>query len=306
VGRTIAVTGANGFIGRHFCAELAASGWDVRGVVRRAEAAGDVPPTAEPVVIQHTGNPEAWAKALEGATAVVHLIGRAHVMRDPEIDPLAAHRAVNVAITEAVLHACRSIGARQLVFMSSIAAVGTGSDKVYAEDVPCSPATPYGVTKLEAEQRIMRAMREGCLACTILRAPAVYGPEQKGHLSRLMELIRRGIPLPIGSIRNRQSLLFIDNLSSAVRALLEQPLPSRGLFHIADPGPPLSTPELVRKLARLMNRPARIVPFPVSLMRLGGRLLGRDDDVERLTRSLVLVGPGIGENGGVVLTDPWG
>jgi UDP-glucose 4-epimerase len=209
-------------------------------------------------------------------------------MRETTPDPLAAHRAVSVGITEAILLACRTAGVRRFVFMSSIAAVGAGTDEVYTEDVPCFPATSYGVAKLEAEQRIMRATRESCLACAILRAPAVYGPEQKGHLPRLMELIRRRIPLPIGSIRNRQNLLFIDNLSSAVRALLEHPLPSQGLFHIADPGPPLSTPELVRKLARLMNQPARIVPFPVPLMRLGGRLLGRDDDVDRLTRSLVV------------------
>ncbi len=284
----VAVTGANGFVGQHLCSALAEQSRDVRGVVRRSEAVEMLPAGVEPALVQRMQEPASWEKAVRGASAVVHLIGRAHVMRDPSTDPLAAYREVNVGITRALLKACHSEGVPHFVFLSSIKAVGEGAAKSYEESSPCAPEDPYGVSKREAEELVLNAGRDGDMVTTVLRPPLVYGPGVKGNFLRLLGLARRGLPLPLGCVRNARSMVFVGNLASAIETVLEYPDDAEGIFHVADPGPALSTPELVQKLAQLMGRPARIVPFPVGLMRLAGKVLGRTDDVDRLTRSLVV------------------
>jgi len=200
---------------------------------------------------------------------------------------LAAYRSVNVGITKALLEACARSSVKQILYLSSIKAVGEGEGSPYSEEAECAPKDAYGISKREAEQLVLESAKGG-MVTTVVRPPLVYGPGVKGNFLRLMNLVWRGLPLPIGLIRNARSMVFVGNLTNAICTLLNEPSKAAGVFHVADYGVPLSTPELVRKLARLMGRPARIVPFPVGLMRLTGRLVGRLEDVDRLTRSLVV------------------
>lgn len=284
---TVVVTGANGFIGRHLCSELMRAGVAVRGVVRRPEALGELPPGVEPVVVGTMTDVAAWDEVVTGVPAVVHLIGRAHVMRDPAPDRLTAYRAVNVGVTQALVAACLSKGVRHLVYLSSIKAVGEGGSAPYHEDSPCTPEDAYGVSKREAEELVLAA-GQGGFVTTVVRPPLVYGPGVKGNFLRLLGIAYRGLPIPLGSVKNARSMVFVGNLTRAIQAILNSPLEAMGVLHVTDPGQPLSTAELVRRLAQLMGRPARLVPFPVGLMRLGGKFLGRSEDVDRVTRSLVV------------------
>jgi len=285
---SVLVTGANGFVGQRLCADLLEVGRDLRGVVRRHEAVNVLPDGVESLVLRQLNNADMWQEVLAGVDSVVHLIGRAHVLRETSADPLADYRATNVGITCSLLDACRASGVRHLVFMSSIGAVGRGAEVRYEESSPCAPEDPYGVSKREAEELVLDAGKDGNMVTTVLRPPLVYGPRVKGNFLRLLALARRGLPLPLGCVRNARSMVFVGNLTNAVEAVLRASEAASGVFHVADPGEPLSTANLVQKLAQLMERPARLVPFPVSLMRLGGRVLGRTGDVERLTRSLVV------------------
>jgi len=284
----VLVTGSNGFVGRCLCNSLVQTEWGVRGVVRRQEATEAVADSVEHVILSEMREASAWQGSVADVEAVVHLIGRAHVMEDTSSDPLAAYREVNVGITQALLEACRRAGVRRFVFMSSIKAVGEGDAQPYDESSPCAPEDPYGVSKREAEELVLDAGKDGDMVTTVLRPPLVYGPGVKGNFLRLLGLARSGLPLPLGLVRNARSMVFVGNLTKAVETVLRTPEAASGMFHVADPGPALSTADLVRKLAQLMERPARLVPFPVSLMRLGGKLLGQGGEVERLARSLVV------------------
>jgi nucleoside-diphosphate-sugar epimerase len=286
----VAVTGANGFIGRHVCAELAAGGWEVRAVVRRLAATRDLPAGVQPIDILRMDEPDAWTNALDGAAAVVHLIGRAHVMRDLATDSLAAYLAVNVGITQTLLKACRSQAVPRLVYLSSIKAVGEGAEGPYTEDSLCRPEDAYGTTKRCAEELLLEQRNTAGVETVILRPPLIYGPGVKGNFLRLLRAVEVGLPLPVARIRNARSMLYIGNLVRSIRFLLQSPHWPSNIYHVVDDDPPLSTPDLVRRIAALMRRTPRLLPCPVGLLKAGLTLVARREDARRLTCSLVVDG----------------
>jgi nucleoside-diphosphate-sugar epimerase len=192
---------------------------------------------------------------VEGCDAVVHLANIAHTAASPR----ELHR-VNVEGTIAQARAALAAGARRFVYLSSIKAA-------QADDA-------YGRAKSIAEQAL--AQLEG-LEPVFLRPPLVYGPRVKANFLALMRAVARGWPLPLASIRNRRSLLYVGNLVDAIRHCLEVSI-IRKSYELSD-GAPLSTPELCRALGRALGRPARLFPFPAALLRLAPGLA-------RLTESL--------------------
>ena len=290
----VLVTGSSGFIGHHLCTKLLRHGWEVRGTIRRPEARGELVPGTEPVVADVTRD-DGWLEALSKMDAVVHLVGRTHVLRDRANDPLDAYRSVNVHGTQRVLRACVQTGVPRFIYLSSIKAVGEGSEIPYTEVSPCAPEDTYGITKREAEIAVLEMAARTGLQTVILRPPLVYGPEVKGNLLQLLRLVERGIPFPLGCTHNARSMVFVGNLTSAIAALLEQPAMMENVFHVADDSEPLSTKDLVTRLGHLMGRKAHHIPIPVPLLRLGGGLLGHAGEVRRLVGSLTVSGERIKE-----------
>lgn len=273
-----AITGATGFIGRHLARALVERGDEVVALVRQPPQPG-LPPGVRTCPLD---DPE----ALGGAETVFHLAGRAHILREAAADPLAEHRRVNTELTLRLASAAAGAGAH-FVFVSSIAVYGlTTSRDAITEDTPARPLTPYGRSKLEAEQGLLKLRAEAGLQLTMLRPPLVYGPGNPGNMERLMALIRSGLPLPLASLRNRRSFLYVGNLVDALLRCAARP--GAGSIWLVADSRDLSTPELIRELARAMGLKARLLPFPPAALGLVGRLLGRQADVERLTGSLWL------------------
>lgn len=260
---TVLVTGASGFVGSAVCARLLEGGSRVRALLRPGSAA---PAGTEPVVAAGLHDGEALRRAVEGVDAVVHLAARVHVMRDAASDPLAEFRAVNVEGTRRLAREAAAAGVRTFVFASSVKAMGEMSPASgpWTEATPPAPADPYGVSKLEAEAALA-AEAAGGMRAAVLRLPLVYGPGVKANMLRLFQLVDRGVPLPLGGIRNRRSLLFVGNAADAVRAVLAAP-DAAGVFLVSD-GEDLATPELVRRIGRALGRPARLLPVPEALFR---------------------------------------
>jgi UDP-glucose 4-epimerase len=263
---TVLVTGANGFLGRHVCSALIARRIAVRGLLRQPGAF--LHPGVVPAPAQGLDDLAAIRAALRGVEGVIHLAARVH--QEPTPAAARAFRAVNVEGTRSLLGEALSAGARDFVFVSSVKAVGEVSEAPWTESTPPAPTDAYGLTKLEAET-VVRSLadREGVHA-PILRLPLVYGPEMKANALRLFQLVDRGVPLPLGSVRNRRSLLFTGNLMAALFASLESPAGS-DTFFVSD-AEDLSTPELVTLIARSLGRRARLVPVPVGLLRMAGRV----------------------------------
>ena len=272
----VLVTGANGFIGGAVCRRLTAKGHHVRAVARHAPSQ----PTVDANVSWHgcgdiDGETD-WHGLLEGVEWVVHTAARVHVRRDPSPDPLAAYRRVNGAGSANLAQQAAAAGVGRLVFISSVAASRA------AETQPgAGPVSPYGLSKWEAEQALKAIADQSGLELVVLRPPLVYGPAAPGRFALLLRMVRGGWPLPVSGLSARRSVIFIDNLLDAIELALEHPAAAGRCFGLCDDTAP-TTAEWVQALARALDRPARLLPAPPTLLRLAGHLLGRRSDVEAL------------------------
>jgi nucleoside-diphosphate-sugar epimerase len=281
----ILVTGASGFVGRTLLPLLQSAGNRVRGAVRREHL---FPGGVESCVVGDVGPATDWHEALTGMDAVVHLAARVHVMHDAESDPIAAFRAVNVAGTEHLARSAATAGVRRFIYLSSVKVNGEATtEQPFREMDAPAPEDAYGVSKWEAELALHRVALETGLEVAIIRPPLVYGPGVGANFLRLVRALDRGLPMPLGSLSNRRSLIYVGNLVDAIIACLENPAAAGKTYLVSD-GEDLSTPELVRGIASALDRPARLIPVPPALLRLGGRLLGKGKEVDRLLGSLTV------------------
>lgn len=230
-----------------------------------------------------------WRAVLEGVNTVVHLAARVHVMRDAASDPLEAFRAVNTAGSLNLARQAASAGVRRLVFVSSIKVNGENRDLPYSESDQPAPQDAYAISKWEAEQGLREIEAATGLEVVILRPPLVYGPGVAANFLRLIHTVHRGWPLPFGRVENRRSLLYLGNLTDAIRVCLEHPDAAGQTYLLAD-GEDVSSAELIRRLAWAMNRPVRLLPVPVSWLRAAGKLLGRSAEMNRVLGSLTVDG----------------
>src|SRR5690606_35377392 len=224
-----------------------------------------------------------------GVDAIVHCAAQIQVKAKVESDLLGAFRAVNVDGTLALAKQAALEGVRRFVFLSSIKVNGETTapgEPFKADDVP-APEDGYGASKLEAERGLMQLARETCMEVVIIRPPLVYGPGVKGNFESLVRLVGKGVPLPFGLIRNKRSLVGIDNLVDLVVRCLDHPAAANQVF-LAGDGQDLSTAELVGALAVAMEKQPRLLPVPAGVLHLGARLLGKQAVARRLLGSLQL------------------
>ena len=255
----IAVTGASGFVGQSVVPALRARGHQVVALDR--DRIGDL-----------AGQPD-WAAHLAGSDAVVHLAALAHArgVDEPRL------RAVNVDAALALGKAAANGGVRMLL-MSSVKVLGEEtSQRPFDDSSPPAPQDAYGRAKSAAESAL-RAVPG--LSLTVLRPPLVYGPGVKANFLALMRAVARGWPLPLASIANRRSLVYVGNLADAVVRCVESPLSTGKTYCVSD-GAPVSTPELCRALGGVLGRPARLFRFPPAL-------LGLAPQAASLIRSLIV------------------
>ncbi|HEF4733400.1 SDR family oxidoreductase [Burkholderia multivorans] len=284
----VVVTGANGFVGRSLCRTLVESGQLVTGIVRRN---GVVPRGVGEYVYMGSEFADIgthWPAARDTVDCVVHLAARVHVMNDSTSDPDAAFRAMNVDGTLRVAEAARQHGVRRIVFVSSIKAVAETDDgQPLREDCPAHPEDPYGRSKHDAEVLLRQFGEATGLETVIVRPPLVYGPEVRANFLRMMDAVARGIPLPLGSISARRSVLYVENLADALLKCVTDPRAAGECFHVADDNPPSIT-GLLRLVGDAVGKPARLLPVPATALHVIGKLTGRSAAIDRLTGSLQL------------------
>lgn len=270
----VLVTGATGFVGRHLCAELVRTGWRVRAVYVHS---GPPPNLLHPEIEWRQGSPLGsgtdWLPLLDGGiTAVVHLAAIAHRITAAEqvseqVYDQANHLGTARLAAQVAEHAATI---RRFVFVSSIGAVASLAEVRLNEDSVCRPDTPYGRSKLAAEQSVQRILGASAVEWCILRPPLLYGPGNPGNMERLLHLLKLPVPLPLASVRNRRSFLYVGNLTSAVTTSLVHPAAANRVFCLSDQEE-ISTPELLRRLGRATGRRVRLAPFPLTGLRLVGR-----------------------------------
>lgn len=277
----VLITGANGFVGNALCARLKAEGRKPRCAVRtqtqneNSIAVGDIGPNTE------------WTKALHGIDSVIHTAARAHIMKDEVPDPLAEYRKVNVDGTLNLARQAAHAGVQRFIFISSIKVNGeqTLLGKPFTPDDPPAPEDPYGISKHEAEQGLQQLAQETGMEVVIIRPPLVYGPGVKGNFASMVRLVEKGIPLPLGAIHNKRSLVALDNLVDLIVTCIDHPAAANQVF-LAGDGEDVSTTELLRGVAKAMDKTARLIPVPAGMLMLGATLLGKKAVAQRVLGSL--------------------
>lgn len=286
----ILVTGATGFIGGELLKRLIDEG-AFNGVLA-ASRRSDVVFPAGVKCIQAVDllSDTTWTNALKGVTVVVHLAARVHQMKNKSNDPLTEFRRVNLDGTANLARQAAAAGVRRFVYLSSIKVNGERTElgrPFTAEDIP-APVDPYGISKHEAEQQLRKIAADTGMDVVIIRSPLVYGPGVKANFEVMMSLLSRGVPLPLGAVTsNRRSLVALENLVDLIAVCSRHPGAANQTFLVSD-GEDLSTAELLKRLGVALEHPARLFYLPISLLKLGSKLVNKTDVYHRLCGSLQL------------------
>ncbi len=279
----VLVTGATGFLGRALYKQLRQQLYIVKTTGRIAKVPFDSV-DYRVTSIDHQTN---WSSILDGIDTVLHLAARAHVMREQLTNSLDAYRETNVGGTLNLARQAAQAGVKRFIFISSIKVNGehTPIGKAFtAFDVP-NPQDPYGISKYEAEQGLLELAEETDMEVVIIRPPLVYGPGVKGNFASMMKWVQTGWPLPLGAVKNRRSLVSLDNLISLIMSCIDHPAAANQVF-LASDGEDLSTSDLLRRLADAARVPSRLIPVPVGVLNTGLSLIGKEAIAQRLLGSL--------------------
>lgn len=281
----IVVTGASGFIGTALCTHFRARGLSFIGTVRQMQKglASDLQPIGDLSQLDDA----ALEDVVGGADAVVHLAGRAHVMVEAERNPARIYTEANVDLTARLAKIAARADVRRFILASSVKVNGERSrpGRPFRPDDAPNPQDAYARSKLAAEQALFDAAKESAMAAIALRLPLVYGRNAKGNFARLVQAVVSGRRLPLASVRNRRSLLYVGNLVEAVEAAIAAPALASGIHFVAD-AEVVSTPDLVRAMAVAWKVKPRLFAVPVPMLRVAGLAAGRSVVVARLTESL--------------------
>jgi len=284
----VLVTGASGFVGSALCRELVSAGYPVTAVVRQPLNSGLLSSKRAVVSLEKLDvSPETdWRNALKGVSVIVHLAAKVHALKDKGFNPPQIYQQTNTQGTLKLARDAVEAEIRRFVYLSSIKVNGEKTDGgPFTERSKSEPFDAYARSKWEAEQGLREIVAESGLELVILRPPLVYGPGVKANFLSLLRLVERNLPMPLGGIDNRRSLLALDNLIDLLRICIEHPKAAGQTFLVSD-GEDISTPDLVQLIAGYMGFKARLFPVPRGLMSLISRLPGKRGAIERLWGSL--------------------
>jgi nucleoside-diphosphate-sugar epimerase len=277
------ITGASGFIGRGLLAELSQARYQVLAVARRPLAGFDT------VSVDLIDGQTDWADMLQDVDVIVHLAARVHVMEEHATDPLAEFFAVNLHGTTNLARQAAKAGVKRFVYVSSIKVNGeqTSKGRPFTESDHLQPQDAYAISKWAAEQALHSISQETGMEVVIVRPPLGYGPNVKANFLKLLELVDRGVPLPLGSVENSRSLIYVGNLVDALIICATHPAAAGNAYLVSD-GEDVSTPQLIQAVADALHRPSRVFPMSLALMRRVAALAGKSAAIDRLTQSLVI------------------
>jgi nucleoside-diphosphate-sugar epimerase len=256
----------------------------VLGITR---ASGDLPNSVDNFVVGSIDCNTDWKDVLTGYEVIVHLAARVHVLTDTAADPLEEFRRINVQGTLNLALQAVAAGVQRFVFVSSIKVNGeaTHLGVPFREVDTPAPLSAYGVSKMEAEQGLREIARKTSMEVVIIRPPLVYGPGVKANFADMMRWLKRGVPLPLGAIHNQRSLVSLDNLIDFLMTCITHPAASNQTFLVSD-GEDVSTTELLYRMGQALGHPARLLPLPVSALKVAAALVGKSDVAQRLCGSL--------------------
>lgn len=282
--KKVLVTGGSGFVGGALLERLSDLGYELVAPSRRLLPRAPVG-VVNPLLGELSGDLD-WSDALTGISVVIHVAARVHILNETAADPLAEFRKANLDGTLRLAEQAKAAGVQRFIFISSIGVNGSTTDGcAFQESTAPAPHSNYAVSKYEAELELKKVFSGSAANFVIIRPPLVYSWDAPGNFARLLKLVKKGFPLPFGSINNRRGFVSLENLIDFISCCVEHPAAANQLFLISD-GEDISTKNLVRTLASGMGRKAMLLPIPARLLKLALKLLGRDALHDQLCGSL--------------------
>jgi nucleoside-diphosphate-sugar epimerase len=227
---------------------------------------------------------------IQGVDAIIHLAGKAHDTRN--VSGEQEYFGVNYELTKQLYDLFLRSEASKFIYLSSVKAVADEVKGVLDEDVNPDPKTPYGRSKLMAEQHINTHPGSSEKEVYILRPCMIHGPGNKGNLNLLFRFSKLGLPYPLAAFENRRSFLSVDNLCFIIGELLTRSIPV-GTYNVAD-DEAVGTDEVITLMSSAQNRRARLWRIPrilvLALAKFGDvvKLPLNSERLQKLTDSYVV------------------
>jgi UDP-N-acetyl-alpha-D-quinovosamine dehydrogenase len=289
----ILVTGATGFVGTSLIPLLCQNGYLVRLAVRDADKnkLEDKSVLDDQINFDLDSNDNNYDQLLHDVDIVIHLAARVHILDG--VNNEAIYKRTNSMGTERLAREAAERGVKRFIYLSSIKVNGEknlidvdGNPVPFnKDDVPC-PNDAYALSKLEAEFAVRNICNNSDMDFVILRPVLIYGPGVRANFLSLLNIINKNYPLPLASVRNKRSLIYVKNLAHAILKCVNYTEAANKIYLISDVD--ISVPDLIRKIAQYFKKKAFLFSFPVGMLKVVGSLIGKKRVIDRLTESLLV------------------
>jgi nucleoside-diphosphate-sugar epimerase len=278
----VLVTGASGFIGKYLCQSLLVQSIEIVTVTRtKANANKNIT-----IINKELNKDTDWNDTLKGIDLVIHLAGRAHVMKDEASDPYKAYAEINIEATKHLAEQAALNGVMRFIFLSSVKVNGESTNKsAFKESDQPKPEDDYGKTKYEAEKVLSKIAQETGMEVVVIRPPLVYGKDVKANFKNLIKLSQSGLPMPFGAIHNKRSFIYIENLIDFIMVCIDHPQAANQTFLVSDDDD-VSTTQLIKSIAKASSKKSTLIPIPLSWLTLVFKLIGKESLSNRLCGNL--------------------
>lgn len=282
--KKILITGATGFIGK----ALVHYFQNVQGIelnVAHRKMGKNFVDSCHEFYIEKIDSNTDWQEPLNNVDVVIHLAGRAHISNNVDENSLSEFRKVNTQGSENLAKKAADAGVKRFIYLSSIGVNGVSTDTPFKVTELNSPTEDYAVSKMEAEILIKDIGADTEMEIVNIRPPLVYGAGAPGNFNKLIKLVNTGLPLPLGAVNNKRSFVGIDNLVDLIVTCIDHPNAANETFLVSDDHD-VSTTELIKTMTLAAGKKPRLLPIPMVLLKLVGKLTGKQAVVERLCGSL--------------------
>ncbi len=264
---------------------MVAGGIKIRCIVRSLGNLHHLPRGIDLIPVADISRLNNWNIILSGIDTVVHLAAKAHRFKK---EHLSDFYRINVEATEALARASAKAGVKRFIYISSVGVNGEfNSGMPLRENDVLRPHSAYAISKWQAENVLQKVLNEMGMEIVILRPPLVYGLGAPGNFGRLLRLVNLGIPLPLGNINNLRSFIYLGNLIDAIIVCIQHPRAAGEVFLVSD-GQDISTPDLIRMIAQTMGKKPRLFTPPYSILKALCMVVGKSEELEKLTGTLVV------------------
>ena len=251
--KSILISGITGFVGGNLKKYLK-SDFKILGVSRASNFENDM-----------LSYQDIQANEFNRSYAFIHLAGKAHDLKKTSADQ--EYFEVNTELTKVLFDKFLKSDCEVFIYMSSVKAAADKVEGILTEDVVSNPITAYGKSKLAAENYIL-SKETSNKRVYILRPCMIHGPNNKGNLNLLYNLVSKGIPYPLGSYANERSFVSIDNLCFIIRNLIENDSIASGIYNIAD-DETISTNGIIKLIGEIHNNgKVKILNIPKPLIKI--------------------------------------